>query len=144
MKFSSKSVAHPSGDPGLLKTSGLTYKIDTEGNLLSVNFVKKDGTTEPLNIQNPSESKMFNVAYDNFMAESGEYPPLLIGNKEHKYYDFDKDKTLIDYIKKMPESLRENLEIHNDGRFEIVKGTTVQQPSNNMQNFLGLTSRGIR
>ena len=144
LKFASKSLAEPSGEPGLLKVSGLRYKIDEQGNLLEVNFVNKEGKTEPLNIQNPSDTKIFSVAYDNYTAEAGEYPPLLIGNKEHKYYDYDKDKTLIEYVKKMPQELRENLEVHNDGRLEIVKTSQTQQPSSNMQSFLGLISRGIK
>lgn len=144
LKFASKSLVEPSGEPGLLKAGGLKYKIDTQGNLLEANFVRNDGAHEPLNIQNPSQDKVFSVAYDNYLAENDEYPPLKIGNKEHKYYDFDKDKTLIDYIKKMPESLREALEVHDDGRLEIVPASQNQQPSSSMQSFLGWISKGIK
>ncbi len=140
LKFASMSIAKPDGEPGLMKASGLSYKIDTNGNLLEVYFVKKDGTKEPLNITNPSENKKFTVCYDNFVAESGEYPPFLTKNKAVTKFDFDKDQCVFEYIRKMPEEQKQNLVIKDDGRLQIVQTSAPQLSNSSMQSFLSLTS----
>ncbi len=139
IKYAAKSVTKSDGYPGLIQVSGLTYKIDDKGNLLELNFVNKKGEKEPLNIETPSDTRTFSVVYDNFLANGKEYPPFAIGNREHKQFDFDKDETLVRYISKMPKEERENLQITDDRRVQIIKPLENQQSSSNTQKFLDLT-----
>jgi hypothetical protein len=84
---------------------------------------------------------MFSGAYDNFLTNGKEYPPFELGNREHKVFDFDKDESLVRYISKLPQQERENLQITDDGRVQIIKPLENQQPSSNTQKFLNLTTR---
>lgn len=139
IKNASVSLIKADGYPGLIQTSGLRYKIDTQGNLVSMSFVDKVGNVIPVDIQNPSKDKVYTVAYDSFMADGREYPEFVLNGKPSTQLNYDKDKTLIDYINKMSQQERDNLKIIDDGRIEIVQTSAPQPPSNNTQNFLGLT-----
>lgn len=126
------------GVPGLLHVSGLTYKIDDKGNLLELNYVAKDGKKTPIDINNPSENITYTAIYDSFIAQKdGEYPELFPQFSVQKY-DFDKDKTMIDYLSKLKN--KDNIEITDDKRIEIVPTSTDPQQDNNNQRFLSLTS----
>lgn len=118
------SMASKTGEPGLMQASGLTYKITKTGDLLELNFVDKNGNKTPIDFNNPSEEKVYTVAHDTFVCEerqNAEYPGMFISahkNQEVQRFDFDKDKTLIDYIKKLPN--KDDLKIVDDGRLQIV------------------------
>ena len=112
------------GEPGLMYASGLTYTITKNGDLVELNFVDKQGNKTPIDINNPSDTKFYTVAHDTFVAEPREkmeYPGMLIAshkNQEVQHFDFDKDKTLIDYIRKLPN--KDDLRIVDDGRIKII------------------------
>ncbi len=139
IKFAAQSVTRTDGSPGIMQVSGLTYKIDDKGNLLELNFVNNQGTKEPLNIENPSDTRTFSVACDDFLANGREYPPFAIGDRKREQFDFDKDETLIRYISKMPQQERENLQITDDKRVQILRSSDTPQPNNSTQKFLDLT-----
>ena len=113
------------GEPGLMMVSGLTYKITPNGDLIELNFVDKQGNKTPIDFNNPSEDKVYTVAHDSFVAEpreNPEYPGMIPSArkfKESQNFDFDKDKALIDYIKKLPN--KDELRITDDGRVQIVQ-----------------------
>jgi len=119
------SLAAPTGEPGIMHVSGLTYKATSDGDLLEMNFVDKNGNKTPIDINNPSDDKFYTVAHDSFVAEerdNPEYPGMLI--KEHKdkqvqHFNFDKDKTAAAYIRKLPN--KDELSIIDDHRIEIVE-----------------------
>lgn len=138
IKNSAKTTMSDSeGVPGLLHVSGLTYKIDDKGNLLELNYVAKNGKKTPIDINNPSESITYTAIYDSFIAQKdGEYPELFPKFKVQKF-DFDKDKTMIDYLSKSKN--KNNIEITDDKRIEIVPTSKVQQQDSNSQSFLDLT-----
>ena len=135
---SKESLGKETGEPGLLFASGFRYKIDNEGNLLELNFIDKNGNKTPIDINNPSEQITYTAVLDSFtIKDDGEYPHLApkLGYEE---FDYDKDKTAIDYIKKMQNT--DNLEFTNDNRLEIVQTSQLQQSNNNIQKFLNLTA----
>ena len=118
------SMQSKTGEPGLMQASGLTYTITSEGDLVDLNFVDKQGNKTPIDVNNPSDTKTYTVAHDSFVCEereNPEYPGMFISahkNQTVQRFDFDKDKTLIDYIKKLPN--KDDLKIVDDGRLKIV------------------------
>lgn len=125
------------GEPGLLFASGITYKIDDKGNLLEMNFIDKKGTKTQIDIKNPSETVTYSAIYDDFtMRADGEYPALA-PKFAVQYFDYDKDKTTIDYISKMAN--KDNLNLSDDKRLEIVQTSQPQPLNSNNRKFLDLT-----
>lgn len=118
------SMTSPTGEPGLMQASGLTYTITKTGDLVELNFVDKHGNKTPIDTSNPSDTKFYTVAHDSFVCEERkkpEYPGMIISsrkNQEVQQFDYDKDKTLIDYIKKLPN--KDTLKITDDGRIKII------------------------
>ncbi len=132
-----ESMTSDGGEPGLLQVSGLTYKINDKGDLLEMNFVDKNGTKILIDINNPSDSITYTAAYDDFVArEDGEYP-LMKPRFEVQHFDFDKDDTAIRYISKLQN--KDNLELIDDKRLEILKTSQPQLLSSSNQKFLNLT-----
>ncbi len=107
------------GEPGLIQGSGFSYKIDDKGNLLEMNIVDKQGNITPLDINNPSENVTYSAAYDTFMAQKDGETPELAPKFETETLDYDKDKTMMDYLSKLPNT--NDLKIKYDNRIEIVK-----------------------
>lgn len=132
-----QSMTSNGGEPGLLQVSGLTYKINDKGDLLEMNFVDKNGNKIPIDINNPSDSITYTAAYDDFVArEDGEYP-LMKPRFEVQHFDFDKDDTAIRYISKLQN--KDDLELIDDKRLEILKTSQPQLLSSSNQKFLNLT-----
>ena len=132
-----ETLTSASGEPGFLFASGFTYKVDTQGNLLELNFIDKKGKKHPIDINNPSEKVTYTAVYDDFtMKENGEYPAL-VPQFPVIYYEYDKDKTAIDYLRKM--KTKNNLVFTDDNRLEIVQTSLPPQQGNNSQKFLNLT-----
>ncbi len=119
------SLPHNTGEPGIMHASGLTYKATSDGELLEMSFVDKNGNVTPIDINNPREDKFYTVAHDSFVAEpreNPEYPGMLISEHKDKNvqtFNFDKDKTAAEYIKKLAN--KDDLEIKDDFRIQIVE-----------------------
>ncbi len=118
--------------PGLLQCSGIRYTIDSNGNLLLISFVNKEGKETIIDPNNPSKTKMYTVALDSFLANGKEYPEMLPKGQVEKY-GYDKDKTAIDYISKS--NNKNNLVIKDDGRLKIVQTSQAPQKSSNTRNI---------
>lgn len=118
LKFACNSLSDPSGSPGLLIPSGLRYETSQTGELKKLEFVSKDGKVQEIDIKNPSD-KEYSIILDIFLFENQEYKDLNL-NREHIKYNFDKDKTAIDYIKKLTNNGEKPLEIIDDQRVKIV------------------------
>lgn len=90
-----------------------------------MSLVDKNGNITPIDINNPSDTKFYKVAHDTFVAEyreNMEYPGMLISSHKDQNiqkFNFDKDKTAMDYIKKLPN--KEELEIKDDFRIQIIE-----------------------
>lgn len=115
---SKESMSDEDGVPGLLHFSGINYKIDKQGNLLEMTYIDKKGKTVSIDINNPSEKITYSATYDDFVARAdGEYP-LLAPKFKVERFEFDKDKTLCDYLSKSKN--KDNLVITDDKRIEII------------------------
>ena len=119
LKWGAQSLKYGEGKPGYLQVSGLKYTVNTNGELLNATFIDKKGRYKKINVNNPDRNKMYSVALDDFCATNVLYPSLR-QNKENflEYHEFDKDKLMIDYVKKMN---GKPFEIKVDGRIKIVK-----------------------
>ncbi len=119
------SLPHDTGEPGIMHASGLEYKATSDGELLEMSFVDKDGNKTPVDVNNPRDDKFYTVAHDSFVAEprdNMEYPGMAITahkNQEVQQFNFDKDKTAADYIKKLAN--HDELEIKDDFRIQILE-----------------------
>ena len=133
-----ESLGGTTGEPGLMFVSGLTYKTTSNGELLEVNFIDKTGKINPIDINNPSETITYDAIYDEFtMRADGEYPHLA-PKFEVQQFDYDKDITAINYIKKLQN--KEKLVIVDDKRIEIVNTSNKKHQDNSLQTFLSLTA----
>lgn len=115
-----ETYSNETGEPGILHTSGVGYVADTKGNLREMFYLDKQGNKTPIDINNPSD-KTLRACYDSFLVGGTEYPILAPSAQAHpeieQSFDFDKDKFMMDYLKKRPD--RENLIIKDDGRIQI-------------------------
>ena len=104
--------------PGILLVSGMKYKCNKKGELLNLEFIDKNNKSHAININNPSQSKTYTVAADDFFAMGGDnyLPANLDKSQILKILDFDKNKLACDYIKKLPQPF----DVVPDGRLEIV------------------------
>ncbi len=126
------SLGSSDGYPGLLQGSGFKYEVDSNGNLLKLVITDKNGVENNVNINNPSADKFYSASIDNFLQKGTEYPEL-VPTKPVQTFEFDKDKTLVDFIQKMPN--KNNLVIEDDGRLKIIQTSARPQQSNNTRNI---------
>ena len=118
IKLGGKSFVSPGKKPGLVMPSGLRYTMNTNGELLKLDFVDKDGKLLPIDVNNPREDKIYRVAMDDFYARGGNEMTMLNKiNEAEAVYDFDKDKLACDFIKKQ----NKPIDIIDDHRITIVK-----------------------
>lgn len=118
IKLCAKSLTSHNSKPGIMQVSGLTYKLDKQGNLLEMTYTDKQGQTRAIDVNNPDANKFYTAVYDEFLVGGGDNLAML--KREDKdiieRYDFDKDKVTIDYIKTLPQPF----EVRKDNRIQIV------------------------
>ena len=105
--------------PGIMLVSGMKYKCNTKGELLSLDYIDKNNVLHPIDVKNPSPDKKYTVAADDFIATGGDNYLPTNTNPDYviKTFDYDKNKLACDYIKKLPQPI----DIKYDGRLEIVE-----------------------
>ena len=121
LSYFAKSVNQEDNKPGLLQVSGLKYTISDKGNLKKLYFISKDGKKHKIDINNPSETKKYKVAMDDYVGSANECPDCIkkLNTPEMiKLYPFDKDKLAIDYMKKFNNT---PIEIKYDKRIKVKK-----------------------
>ncbi len=118
IKYAATSINTHNHKPGILQVSGLTYKIDSQGHLLSLNKKDKAGNLTPIDINNPNPNKIYTAVYDEFLVNGGDNMTSLKRNESDiiEKYDYDKDKVTIAYIK----TLNQPFEVRKDNRIQIV------------------------
>ena len=116
VKTGAASINKKGHRAGLVIPSGFEYTLTKDGELKSLTVKNNDGTVKNIDIQNPDKNKIYTLATDDFIASGGEYllPDKL--EKADKIYNFDKDKLVADYVKK----LGKPVEIVDDGRIKFV------------------------
>ena len=119
IKMCGKTLSAHDLKPGILQVSGLKYTLSKDGELKSLSFINKNGTEEPIDINNPNENRIYTAAYDEFLINGGDGLDMLIPKDTDiiEKYDFDKDKLTIDYIK----TLKQPFEVKADGRITVEK-----------------------
>ena len=105
--------------PGLFAVSGLEYTVDSEkAALVDMTFIDKNGNRHKIDIDNPSEDKMYKTVTDEFLMSAGADYNILA--KEEEYltkYPYDKDVMVCDYIKRK----NEPIVINQTGRLKHIK-----------------------
>ena len=71
LKFGAKSLVNAGTKPGILQVSGMTYKMNKQGELLAAEYVDRNGNKQALDINNPSETKTYKVVTDEFLMSAG-------------------------------------------------------------------------
>ena len=127
-----RSFGASDGYPGLLQCSGVRYTIDSNGKLLLLSFVDRLGNETVVDVNNPSKTKMYTVALDSFLANGKEYPEM-VPKAEVEKFNFDKDTTMIEYVKKRPD--KDKLVFKDDGRLRIVKTLEPRRQNSNTRNI---------
>lgn len=119
LKVGAKSFLNPGHKPGILLVSGLQYSVSDKGQLLDLAFIDKQGNKVPIDINNPSDSRKFTVACDDFFAYGGDNYLPVNSNPDYvvKKFDVDKNVYTANYIKKQSQPI----EIKEDDRIKIVK-----------------------
>ena len=120
LKFGAHSLVSAGTKPGILQVSGLNYKMNKAGELLSAEYVDKNGNKQALDIQNPSENKTFKVALDTYYANGRDgFSMLSCMDKVEQTFEDDKDKMVMAKLKRMTEA-GEPIEVKADNRIQIV------------------------
>lgn len=112
------SLTSENSKPGLMQVSGMTYKLDKQGNLLEAFYIDKEGQKHSIDVNDPSEDKYYEVVYDEFLVGGGDGLDMLKRDDDDilERYSFDKEKCTIDYIKKIAQPF----EVLKDNRIQIV------------------------
>lgn len=110
------SIVAPDLKPSILQVSGMTYTLSKDGKVTQA-AICKEGKMVELNVNNPSDTKTFVVAYDDYLWNGGDAFTSLKGAKLLKKYDYDKDQIIINYFQKNKNS--SPLVIKRDGRIKF-------------------------
>lgn len=113
------SMSSNSHRPGIVQVSGLKYTFNSNGDVLSMSFIDKNGKETPIDVNNPRKDKMYTVASDDFCIGNTDGGGLSLPHRLKtalKKFDYDKDIVVGEYIK----HAKEPIEIRSDGRIQKV------------------------
>lgn len=118
LKNGAKSFVNPGNKPSIVIPSGLKYTVTRKGEIKAASFVDKNGKETPIDVNNPNPNKIYTVSTDDFFASGGDnlIPNKIQTGEYDKRYEFDKDKLVCDYIKK----LNQPIDIKDDGRITVI------------------------
>lgn len=111
------SLTAPDLKPSILQVSGMTYTLSKDGKTTKATVFCQNGNKVELNVKNPSDKKMFTVAYDDYLLAGGDAFVSLKDAKVLKKYDYDKDQIVINYFLKNKDTAP--LELRRDGRVKF-------------------------
>lgn len=119
IKKCGKSLVSKNSKPGILQVGGLTYTLDSQGNLLDLYYIDKKGEKHAINVSDPDDDKYYTAVYDEFLIGGGDDLDMLKrdNNEIIEKYSFDKDKVTNDYIR----TLSQPFEVRKDNRIKILK-----------------------
>ena len=118
LKWGAQSLKVGDGKPGYLQVSGMRYTVTKDGKRIDAVVIGKNGEKRIIDVNNPDKNKFYTVALDDFCATNVLYPSLRQPKENFiEYYNFDKDKLMVDYVKRMN---GKPFEIKADGRIKIV------------------------
>ena len=99
---------------GAVQVAGMRYIIGKDDKVKEATVYKKDGSIVRLDVNNPSNDKFFNVAYNTYMGGNGEGLEILNNpSKRIRKCDLTETHMFIEYIKSFD---GKPIEIKEDGR----------------------------
>jgi 5'-nucleotidase len=113
------SLLAPDLKPSIIQGSGFTYKLSPKGKVVSATCTKLNGEKIVLNVDNPSDTKMLKVAYDDYLLAGGDAYNSLKDAKVLKKYPYDKDQIIIRYF--VDNKICPEIEFKKDGRIQVEK-----------------------
>lgn len=118
IKSCGKTLTAKNHKPGLLQVSGLSYTLNSQGDLISMKYIDKQNQEHIIDVNNPDPNKMYNTVLDDFLYNGGDGLSMLKRQESDfvEKYDFPKDKVTIDYIK----SIAQPFEVRKDNRIQII------------------------
>ncbi len=118
IKYCGKSLTSKNSKPGIIQVAGLTYTLDSQGNLIELTYTDKQGAKRAIDVNNPDPAKVYTAVYDEFLIGGGDNLEMLKRQDSEiiERYDFDKDKVTIDYIKEIAQPF----EVRKDNRIRII------------------------
>ncbi len=117
IRICAKTITNENHKPGFMQVSGLTYTVDSQGNLKDMYFVDKQNNKHKIDVNNPDANKMYTAVYDEFLFQGGD-DLVMLRRKDSdiiEKYDFEKGDVTIDYIK----SLKQPFDVRKDGRIKV-------------------------
>ena len=116
-KKACKSLKTIDNKPGIFYASGLKYSVSSEGELLSMSFVNKEGNETAIDINNPKDNKYYTTVITDYCAEGNDgFTELNKPDNIIKKYNFDATRCIIDVMRKTIDPI----EIYDDGRLKII------------------------
>ncbi len=118
IKFASTSFRNQGFKPGIMEVSGLEYKVTKDGEVLSMNFIDKNGQKTPIDTENPREYKFYRTVINDFHAQGNDnYEMLNKFNEAEKITDYDLTGCVINHLNKNNKPLK----IVDDARIQVVE-----------------------
>lgn len=116
IKFASTSFKNKDGKPGIMEVSGLEYQVSKDGEVLSINYIDKNGQKTPIDINHPREYKFYKTVINDFHAQGNDnYKMLNKFNEAEKISEYDITGCVINCVKKNNKPIK----IVDDGRIQI-------------------------
>ncbi|MDD3150433.1 MAG: 5'-nucleotidase C-terminal domain-containing protein, partial [Candidatus Gastranaerophilales bacterium] len=119
IKTSGQNSKNPADDKGILQVSGINYKMNKKGELLSLSIKNKNGQFEEVNIQNPDANKTYSAVYNGYLLKGKENMSMLKKSQADilETYNWEHTDAFMEYVK----SFKNNpVPMKTDGRIEIV------------------------
>lgn len=118
VKFAAKQSFNSSANkPGILYASGLKYSLASNGDLLSMSFVDKNGKENPIDINNPRVDKFYKTAINDYCAQGNDNFAML--NRPERLIR----KTGIDSavcVANELQKMKSAVDITDDGRIQVI------------------------
>ena len=93
-----------------MAVSGLNYKVDSsQGKLVGMNFIDKDGVEHKIDIENPREDKTYKIAADSFLMSNGADYGILAPKEDCEIHPECKDYYTCQYIKHLDKPIEINI-----------------------------------
>lgn len=117
IKFCAKSFVNVNNKPGIMYVSGLKYTVSKNGLVYDMRYIKRDGTEEKIDVENPRKDRIYSVAINDYYASGNDGMTML-----NKIFDAEERYTWdLNYaIEKRIEDTKGPVDIVDDGRIKIV------------------------
>lgn len=117
IKFCAKSFVNRNNKPGIMYVSGLKYTVSRNGLVYDMKFIHKDGTEEPIDVNNPRKDKIYSVAINDYYGSGNDDMTMLNKIDEAtERYPWD----LNDCVEWKIRRTNKPIDIIDDGRIKIV------------------------